>query len=92
MFNKVEEIMQEHIKNCAKKEEDLILSVYKKQKGFISLEESKHLISVNKMVKDAVHVGTDYLFNGKVILTMYPPKFSEESGVFKVTWNYMEHP
>jgi hypothetical protein len=87
----MESVMQNHIMTLAKKEEDLIMSCFKKQKGFISVEESKHLIEVRRVMKFEEHVGTNYVFDGKVILTIYPAKFSEENGKFNATINYQEH-
>jgi hypothetical protein len=84
-------IIQKHIETIAKKEEDLIMSCFKKQKGFISVEESKQLIEVRKMIKNEVLVWTDYVFDGKVILTIHPPKFSEENGMFNATINYQQY-
>ena len=87
----MESVMQDHIRTLAKKEEDLIMSCFKKQKGFISVEESKHLIEIRRMMKFDEHVGTDYVFDGKVILTIYPPKFSEENGRFNAMINYQQY-
>jgi len=86
-----ESIMQNYIKDLAKKEEDLIMNCFKKQKRFVSIEESKHLIEVRRMMKFDEHAGTDYVFDGKVILTIYPPKFTEENGRFNATINYQEY-
>lgn len=90
-YNIGEDIMSQHIQKAAEKQDELILSIYQKQPGFISLEESKSLIQVNKMIQNGEHVGTDYLFNGKRILTIYPPEFSESQGVFYVKWNYLQY-
>jgi 1-aminocyclopropane-1-carboxylate deaminase/D-cysteine desulfhydrase-like pyridoxal-dependent ACC family enzyme len=91
MENFIESVMQNHIRTLAKKEEDLIMSCFKKQKGFISVEESKHLIEIRRMMKFEEHVETDYVFDGKVILTIYPPKFQEDNGKFNAVINYQQY-
>jgi hypothetical protein len=92
IYNKGEEVIKNHINEFAKKEEQLIMSIYKKQKGFVSVEESKDKIEVNRMMKFGEHVGTDYIFDGKRILTIYPVKFTEENGRFKCSFDYLEYP
>ncbi len=90
-YTKVQSVIQDHIERIVKKKDDLIMSILEKQKEFISLEKSKHLIEVNEMYKNEAHVGTDYLFNGKRFLTVFPVEFTEESGHYKAVSNYLEY-
>ncbi len=78
MYDYGKTMMQDHIEKVAKKQEEFIMKRLEKQPGFISLEKSKHLIEVNKMYKLDEYVGTDYLFNGKRFLTIYPFEYSTE--------------
>lgn len=92
MYSKLESVMQNHINDIVDKRDALIMSKLKKQKGFVNFEESKHLIEVNRMFKNDHHVGTDYIFDGKRFLTIYPTEFTEENGKFKTSVNYLEYP
>lgn len=85
------ELLQDHISRFSKQKEELILRVYKKQKEFVSYEASKHLIGLNCIYREGDHLGDDYLFNGKVILTIYPHEFTQEDGKFTIKFNYAEH-
>ena len=89
--DKVESVIQRHIKELAKKQEDMILACYKKQKGFISFEKSKKFIEVRAFVINGEDKGTDYLFKGKVILSISPPSFDFEGRNCKATINFKEH-
>lgn len=91
LYNIGELIIQDHISKFTAKEEALILRVYKKQKGFVSLQESKDLIEVNRIYRNEKHVSTDFLFNGERILTTYPPEFSERDGRFTTSIDYIEY-
>lgn len=87
----IENIYTKHFAEYLKKQEDLIMGILKKQPGFLSLEDSKHLIQLNRMVKDGEYIGTDYLFNGKVFLTIYPDKMEEKDGKFIISFDYSEY-
>jgi len=84
-------VIGEFMRKIIKAEEDFIMERLKKQPGFISLEESKHLIEVNRMLYNGTHLGTDYLFNGKCFLTVYPNDIKEIDGKFTSSFNYIEH-
>lgn len=83
----------QHINEFARKQNDLILSIYQKQEGFISLEESKEHIEVHRI--ESIYrgyLGTDYYFKGKKILTIYPlDDNSHETNTYKFSFNYREY-
>jgi len=72
------------------KEENLILSVFKKKKDFVSIEESKHLITANKIIYNGIYIKTEYLFKEKLVLIMYAPKYEYVDYTFKATVEYEE--
>lgn len=85
-------LTNKYIQEFAKKEDEFIMSLLEKQPGFVSLEESKDKIEVNRMIKFGEHVGTDYLFNGNRFLTIYPVEFTQENNRFKCGFTYIEYP
>lgn len=82
--------MEQLLIDLARKEENIILDVFKKQDGFVSLEESKDLMSADKIINNGVFIQTEYRFNGKLILVVYAPKYTTEDNVFKATVEYRE--
>lgn len=86
-----ERILEDYLTEFTRKQDALIMGILQKQKGFISLEKSKHLIEMNKMYRNDVHVGDDYIFDGKRFLTVYPPEFKEENGRFTISLTYLEY-
>lgn len=90
-YDMISTIIQDHIKSFVKKQDDFIMERLKKQPGFISIEESKHLIEVNNMIHNSAHVGTDYLFNGRRFLTIYPTEYEGKAGEYGMTFNYKDY-
>jgi len=82
--------MEQHFIDIARKEENTILNVFKKQKGFVSFEESKDLISADRIINHGVFIQTEYRFNGKLVLIVYAPKCAQENDTFKTTVEYRE--
>ena len=82
---------QNQIEDLAKQANDLIVSCLSKQEGFIGIEESKHLIKSTKMMYMKEIVSIEYFFDGKHILTIYPPNFNQENGRFTASVNYKEY-
>jgi len=83
-------ILERHALDVLGKEEALILSVFKKKKDFISIEESKHLISINKIINNGVFIKTEYLFKDKLVLIVYAPKYEFINYTFTSTVEYQE--
>ena len=90
MLNFEKTILERHALDVLGKEEALILSVFKKKKDFISIEESKHLISINKIINNGVFIKTEYLFKGKLVLIVYAPKYEFINCTFTSTVEYEE--
>lgn len=86
----IQKITQDHIDSVVKRHDELILTILKKQKGFVSLEESYHHVEVNRIFNGVQHLGTDYLFKGKRFLTIFPIESKEENGRFSTCFNYQE--
>lgn len=91
IYYKYQTLLENRISEFAKKEEQLIMSIFKKQKGFVSVEESKDKIEVKRMMRFGKHTGTDYFFDSKRILRVYPVEFTEDNGRFKCSFNYLEY-
>jgi len=87
-YNVGETIIQNYINEFVKKQDEFIMDLLSKQPGFVSLEESKHLIEIRNIVQRGEHLGADYVFNGKVFLTIYPTKIKEDQGKFTCSFNY----
>ncbi len=91
MNHEIEEILQKNIQEFTKRQDKFIMDLLEKQEGFESLEKSKRLIEVKQMIHNEILVGTDYLFNGKRFLTIYPTEYKEENGKFSFLFNYREY-
>jgi hypothetical protein len=87
----MQNLIEAHVLAFQQKQDDFILSVYHMQSGFISIEESKDFIQVNKMIQNGQLVGTDYLFNGKCILTIYQVKSSVDINNYNLSFTYKIH-
>jgi len=87
----IEDVIGNHIKEFVQKQDEFVIDKLNKQKGFVSIEESKHLIEVNKMMQNGHWLGTDYIFNGRRFLTIYPPEFNETQRQLILSFNYLEY-
>lgn len=85
----IQSIISQHIESFVKKKVEFIMDRLKRQEGFISLEESK--LEVNNIYDDVELLGTDYIFNGKRFLTIYPTETIEENGKYIMRFNYLDY-
>lgn len=84
-------IIQKSIEALAINQNELILDCFKKQDLFVTVEDSRSLIDFKWVFENEYKVFTDYFFNGKLILRVYPPTFRDENGVFVCKINYQEY-
>jgi hypothetical protein len=86
-LNFFESTIGNHCTKITKYIDELIMSRLKLLDGFKSLEQSAHLCEI-RQIGNAPNSRTEYVFNGEVFLTIYPPSMEEKDGKFLTSFTY----
>lgn len=84
----VDSVFQEQVKQCVQAHDEFIMEELKRQEGFINLEESKHLVKINRIYIHDKHIQDEYMFNGFRFLSIGPPEFKYEDNKGTISYSY----